>query len=112
MQDRAGDQQIRVDFGIERRGGTADADQRQDVLQQAADPGVVQPLGRGGDAKRGADGSIVHEGEDQGAQVRALEVVDVAEQFGLHLVDVELRRRDEVGGIDLACRRRSASWSA
>ncbi len=48
VQDGAGDEEVRVDLRVERGGGEADADEAEDVLEQAADPGVVQTFGGGG----------------------------------------------------------------
>ncbi len=101
VQDGAGDEQVGVDLGIERRGGEADADEREDVLQQAADPGVVQHLGGGSRAVGSGDRGVVEEGEDQALEVGVGEARDVAAQLVPHLVDIEVGDGKIVGGVDL-----------
>jgi hypothetical protein len=99
VQDGAGDEQVGVDFGVERGRGQADADQAEDVLQKAAQPGVVQALGGGGFDELGAEGGVVEEAEHEAAEVRVAKGGDVAAQLGGHGGDVELGGGDEVGGV-------------
>ena len=101
VEDGAGYEEVGVDFGVEGRGGEADADEREDVLEEAAEPGVVEALGGGGFDELGADGGVVEEGEDEAAEVGVAEGVDVAAELGGHGGDVVLGGGDEVGGVDL-----------
>src|ERR1019366_5506917 len=104
VEDGAGDQQVRVDLGVEGRGCAADAHQGDDVLQQASDPGVVQHLGGGSGAVGCANGLVVEEGKDEPAQVCILEGIHVAAEFGPHFVDVEPGGGNEVRRVDLGGR--------
>ncbi len=51
--------------------------------------------------KAGAQGGVVEEGEDEAAEVRVREGVDVAAELGGHGGDVVLGGGNEVGGVDL-----------
>ena len=42
VEDGAGDEEVGVNFGVERGRGEADADEGEDVLEEATDPGVVK----------------------------------------------------------------------
>ena len=79
MQNGAGQKQITVDFGIMLRSQLADADQRDHVLQQTAQPGMVEALGGRSLAKGRGEDRIVEKGAHQRLQGRIGEAVD-----GLH----------------------------
>ncbi len=100
VEDGAGDEEVGVDFGVEGCGGAADADEGEDMLEQAAEPGVVEALGGGGFEEGGAEGGVVEEGEDEAAEVRVLEGGYVAAELGGHGGDVVLGGGDEVCRVD------------
>ena len=101
VEDGAGEEQIGIDFGVEGRGGEADAGQMEDMLEEAPDPGVVEALGGRGFEELGAKGWVVEEGEDEAAEVGVAEGLDVGAELGGHGGDVVLGGGDEVGGVDL-----------
>jgi hypothetical protein len=100
VEDGAGEEEVGVDFRVEGRGRQADADEGEDVLEEATDPGVVEALRGGCFEKGGANLRVVEEGEDEGAEVGILEGGDVAAELGGHGGDVVLSGGDEVGGVD------------
>src|SRR5580704_15093623 len=55
VKDGSGDEKVGVDLGVEGNVSAADADQGENVLEEAADPGVVETFGRGGTLIGGAD---------------------------------------------------------
>ena len=101
VEDGAGDEEVAVDFGVKRSGGEADADQSEDVLEQAVDDGVVQHLRGGRGAEGGADFGVVEEGEDEALEVGVGEVGDDGAEIGVHLLGREGGDGLEVGGVDL-----------
>ena len=101
VEDGAGDEEVGVDFGVEGGVGEADADEVEDVFEEASDPGMVEALGGGGFEEGGAEGGVVEEREDQAAEVGVAEGFDVGAKLGGHGGDVVLGGGDEVGGVDL-----------
>ena len=75
------------------------------MLQQPANPRMMQHLGRRGRAVRRANLLIVQKREHQPPQLRILELIDIAAQFSPHLPNVELRRRHKVRRLHLGLRR-------
>ena len=107
VQDRPRHQQVPVHLGIERRRRPAHPHQRHHMLQQPADPRMMQHLRRRRRAVRRPNLLVVEEREHQPPQLRILELVDIAAQFSPHLPDVELRRRHKVRRFHLALRRQT-----
>src|SRR5580692_9751227 len=68
----AGEEKVASDLRIIVAHEIAGAEQRNDVIKQAADVGVVKGLGRGGVAVRGSDFRIGHEALDQRFEMRVL----------------------------------------
>ena len=73
VQKRAGEKQIAIDLRIVLAHQIAGAEQRDDVIEQAADVGMMQRLGGGSVAVGGGDFRIGHEGLDQRLEMRILE---------------------------------------
>ena len=72
--------EIGQDDGVVRDDALGEAEQADDMLQKAAEPGVVK-LARGGSLLVGvADGGVIDEGVEQAAEVRVGERVDDGEQ--------------------------------
>ena len=67
MQNRPGHEKVGIDLGIEGCGSHTDADEGEDVLEQTADPGMMQDLGRWRYPVGRGDRRIVKEGEDEAA---------------------------------------------
>ena len=101
VQDRARDQQVRVHLWIKRRGSSAHPHQGHHMLEQAANPRVVQhlcrrclPIGR-------PERLIVQKRKHQPAQVCTLELIHISAQLAPHLIDVELCRRNKIRRLNL-----------
>src|ERR1035438_368458 len=65
MQKCAGEKQVAVDLRVVLAHQVAGAEQRDDVIEQATDVGVMQGLGRGSVAVRGGYFRIGHKGLDE-----------------------------------------------
>ena len=70
VQDHAGEQQVEIDVRVVRRGQAGQRAQREHVLDQAAEEGVVDLLGGGRDAVAARDVRIVEHGIEQRLQMR------------------------------------------
>ena len=73
VQERTGEQEIAIDLGIVLAHQVAGAEQRDDMIEQPADVGVVQSLGGGRIAIGGSNFRIGHEGLDQRLEMVVLE---------------------------------------
>ncbi len=73
VQKCAGEQKVAIDLGIVLAHQIAGTEQRDDVIEQSADVGVMQSLGGGGVAVGGGDFRIGHEGLDERLEMRILE---------------------------------------
>ena len=100
VQKRAGEQEIAVDLRIVLAHQIAGAKQRNDVIEQAADVGVMQGLGSGSVAVGGGDFRIGHEGLNERLQMRILEGRDEGRQGLPEFVDVLGGLGKVVGEID------------
>ena len=100
VEDGSGEEEVGVYLGVKRCGGEAEADEVEDVLEEASDPGVVEALGGGGFEEGRAKGGVVEEGEDEAAEVGVGEGGDVAAELGGHGGDVVLGGGDEVCRVD------------
>ncbi len=105
VQDRAGNEQVRIDLWIKRRRCQTYLDQCQHMLKQAADPGMMQQLRCRRHAERRPDLWIVQKREHQPLQVEVLEVGNDPPQLRVHLLRRKARNGLEVGRIDLRLRR-------
>src|ERR1700690_2657804 len=96
----AGEQQVTVDLRIVAAHQVAGPEQRDHVIEQAADIGVMQSLGGGGVAVGGGDFGVSHESLHQRAQVWVLERTDEVTQRPPEFVDVSAGLGQIVGEID------------
>ena len=76
VKDHPGQQQIAVDAVMLRR-EVGDVQQRDDMLEQTADPGMMHALGGGRFAEGGGDFGIIEERPQQGLQVEIGKALDV-----------------------------------
>src|SRR5205085_5184953 len=88
VQERAGEQQVAINLGIVVAEQIARAEERDYVLEQSADEGVVQGLGGGSGLVGGGDFGVGHEGFDQSFEVRVLEAGDKGGESLPELFDV------------------------
>ena len=100
VQKGAGEQKIAIDLGIVLAHQIAGTEQRDDVIEQAADVGVMQGLGGGGIAVGGGDFRIGHESLHQRLEMRILKRRDEAGQSLPEFVDVFGGLGKVVGEID------------
>ena len=93
VEDRAGDQQVSVDLRVERRRGQTHPHQGQHMLEQAANPGMMQHLGRRRRTKRRPNLRIIQKRQHQPLQVEILEMSHDRAQIRVHLLDRKARNR-------------------
>src|SRR5271157_1237711 len=100
-QERAGEKKIAVHLGIVPRNQIAGAEQRDDVVEQAADVGVMERLGGRSIAVCGGDFRIGHEGLHQRFEMRILDGGDEVAQGLPQLVNVFGGLGQVVGKVNL-----------
>ena len=96
----ASKQKIAIDLRIVFAGQIAGAEQRDHVIEQAADVSVMQALGRGSAAISRRDFRIVHEGLQQGFQMSVLKGSDESGQCLPEFVDVLRGLGKIIGEVD------------
>jgi hypothetical protein len=102
VQEHADQKQVPVDLGVQRQEPVGRVEQGDDVLQQAADVGVVVPH-TGRDGAEVADERVVHqEALGQCSQVRLADLPQGVPHFLQQHADVLGRVRQEVGQLDRA----------
>src|SRR5215469_16161395 len=80
VQERARQHQVTVDLGIIPADQIAGTKQGNDVIEQAADVGMMQRLGGGSIAIRRGDIRVRHEGLNERLQVRILKAGNIVVQ--------------------------------
>jgi hypothetical protein len=88
VKKHAGQQQIAVDLRIVSADQVAGTKKRDDVVEQAADIGVMQSLGGGSIAVSGGDLRVRHEGLHQRLEMRILKRTDKIGQGLPEFVDI------------------------
>ena len=101
VQERASEKKIAIDLGIVAAHQVAGAKERDDVIEQPADVGVMQGLGGGCIAIGGGNFRIGHEGLDQRFQMGIPKRSDKAGQGLPEFVDVLRGLGKVVGEVDL-----------
>lgn len=101
MENCAGEEQIRIDVAVVRGCHAAQMADRQHVLDQAAEVGVVHMLGRGRGAIQTRERLVIQKRVQQGAQVWIRHSGDDTAQLGEHLQWVTLGHGEVVGKIDV-----------
>src|SRR5450631_1111550 len=104
VQDYSGKQQIAVDRGVVSRGKAGDPEERNNVLQQSADPRMMHPLGCWRLPQSRCDFLVVEEAGEQGLEMRIREAGDIVAQFQPQGVDVFGCLWQEIAEIELALR--------
>ncbi len=100
VQECAGEQQVAIDLRIVAAHQVAGAEQRDDVIEQAADVGVMQSLGGGSVAVGGGDFRVGHEGLHERPEMRILECGDEIGERLPEFVDVFGGLGKVVGEVD------------
>ncbi len=100
VQESAGQQQVAIDLRIVPADQIAGAAQRDHVVEQASDVGVVQSLGSGRSAVGLRNLRVGHESFDQGLEVGVLKGGDKSRQGLPELVDIFGGLGKVVGEID------------
>ena len=106
VQQRPGDGDVVVDAGEVRRDRVHALGDRERVLEQAVDVGLVVVLG----GRRAAEpapalGVLAEDAVEQGEEMRVLDRGDERAQVGLHLLRAARRAVDEVGEVERARQR-------
>ena len=102
VQKRSSKEEIAIDLGIVTAHQVAGTEQRDDVIEQTANVGVMQGLGRGSVAVGGRDFRIGHEGLDERLEMRIFERGDKSRQGLPEFVDILGGLGKIVREVDLA----------
>src|SRR5882762_763599 len=101
VQKRSGEKEIAIHLRIVLAHQVAGTKQRDDMIEQAADVGVMQRFGGGSVAIGGSDFRVGHEGFYQRLEVLILERGDKGRQSSPQFVDVFSGLGKVVGEVDL-----------
>src|SRR5271157_4930607 len=105
VQDDAGQQQVTVEERVMRGDAFGQGQQTDNVLQQAAEPGVVKQPGGGGFAVSGGEGGVGEHGAEQPLEIGIGEAVNEAEKVTPELGYVAGGGGQQVGFVHLVRQR-------
>ena len=101
VQDDAGEDQVAHEHGVVRHDAVGEADEADHMLQQAAEPGMMELLGGGSLDEGFADGGVGQDGGDQPLQIGIGEAGYGCFEFLPELGDVVGGGGQQIGSVEL-----------